>query len=82
MKRSIKFLAVAISLLALVSCGSKGKKALLPNISGKAGEIIVVIDKAEWEGALGTAIRDTLACDCPFLPQREPMYSLVDVAPG
>lgn len=66
--------------LALVSC--KNTKALLPNVSGKAGEIIVVIDKNDWEGNLGTKVRDLLACDCPFLAQREPLYSLVNVPPG
>ncbi|MGM9785624.1 MAG: DUF4837 family protein [Candidatus Cryptobacteroides sp.] len=76
-------LALAMTTLFLASCGENTrKKALLPNISGKAGEVIVVIDKSEWEGAIGTTIRDTLANDCPFLPQREPMYTLVDVAPG
>lgn len=74
-------MVMAICILAMVSCGGR-KKALLPNVSGKAGEVIVVIDKADWEGAVGTAIRDTLAADCPYLPQREPLYSLVNVAPG
>ena len=74
---------MVLCMIAMVSCGGNGrKKALLPNVSGKAGEVIVVIDKNDWEGAVGTAIRDTLAADCPFLPQREPLYSLVNVAPG
>ena len=72
-----------MALIAMVSCSeSKRKQALLPNISGKAGEVIVVIDKGQWEGAVGTTLRDTLACECPFLPQREPLYTLVNVAPG
>ena len=72
-----------IAVLAIASCSEeKRKKALLPNISGKAGEVIVVIDKGLWEGAVGTALRDTLTADCPFLPQREPLYNLVDVAPS
>ena len=81
MKRTFKYILVALAtVLTLASCNEeKRKKALLPNISGKAGEVIVVIGKTDWEGALGTVIRDTLACDCPFLPQREPLYSLVDV---
>lgn len=66
-----------------VSCNdNKKRKALLPNISGKPGEIIVVINKAEWEGSLGTVLRDSLTVDFPFLPQREPMYELVNVALG
>lgn len=83
MKRILSYLALAMALIAMVSCSeSKRKQALLPNISGKAGEVIVVIDKGQWEGAVGTTLRDTLACECPFLPQREPLYTLVNVAPG
>ena len=75
-----KIALILAALLALVSC--KNTKALLPNVSGKAGEIIVVIEKADWEGNLGTTVRELLACDCPFLAQKEPLYSLVNVAPG
>ncbi len=76
-------LAIAAAVLALASCNQKKtRKALLPNISGKAGEVIIVIDKAAWEGAVGITLRDTLAADCPFLPQAEPLYTLVNVAPS
>lgn len=66
--------------LAVIGC--KSTKTLLPNVSGKAGEIVVVIDKNDWEGNLGTGVRDLLACDCPYLAQKEPLYSLVNVPPG
>ncbi len=82
MKRFFTYLlAAAASVLALASCNrNKVQKALLPNISGKAGEVIVVIDKGNWEGSVGITLRDTLAADCPYLPQAEPLYTLVNVA--
>lgn len=70
-----------LTLLLLVSCGPR-KKALLPNVSGKAGEVIIVIDKSWWDGALGQCLRDSLAADCPFLPQKEPLYTLSNVPPA
>lgn len=83
MKRILTYLALALTAISAISCSeSKRREALLPNISGKAGEVIVVIDKGQWEGVVGTTIRDTLACECPFLPQREPLYTLVNVAPS
>lgn len=83
MKRIIRLMAIALAALAMISCNSnKTRKALLPNISGKAGEVLVVIDKGYWEGAVGTTLRDSLAADCPYLPQREAMYNLVNVAPS
>ena len=83
MKRTIRLFTLLTALIALISCNEASKKkALLPNISGKAGEVIVVINKGDWEGAVGTTLRDTLAQDCPFLPQKEPLYTLVDVIPS
>lgn len=83
MKKFIYTLLTVLAAVGITSCSSGStKKALLPNVSGKAGEVIVVIEKADWEGALGNAVRETLACDCPWLAQKEPLYSLVNVAPG
>lgn len=72
----------AILSVALCLAGCKGTKALLPNVSGKAGEIIVVMEKGDWEGALGSEVRDLLACECPYLAQSEPLYTLVNVVPS
>lgn len=76
------FTAALLSLLTLASCNRSQKKKLLPTISGKAGEVIVVTNKGEWEGTSGTCIRDLLTSDCPYLPQKEPLYTLVNVAPS
>ena len=72
----------AAFVLTLVSCGNKSTKKLLPSVSGKAGEILVVMDKTPWEGEPGNAVRELLACDCPYLATREPLYSLVNVVPS
>ena len=83
MKRFLTYITVAALALCAISCNEKkSRKALLPNISGKPGEVIVVINKGDWEGAMGNVLRDSLACDFPFLPQREPMFDLVNVAPS
>ena len=81
MKRFLTSLVLAVmSVLTLVSCSEeKRRKALLPNISGKSGEVVVVIGQNDWEGAVGTVLRDSLSCDFPQLPQREPLFTLVNV---
>lgn len=63
----------------VLSCSDSPQ--LLPTISGKAGEIIVVINKGQWESDPGIALRSLLGQDQPFLPQREPMFSLINI-PG
>ena len=83
MKGIKSLLLVLLASFALVSCGNGNTaKALLPKVSGKAGEVVVVIEKADWDGALGNEVRDVLACECDWLVQSEPLYSLVNVPPG
>lgn len=77
-----RLIALTLAVLALAACKQESRKSLLPNVSGKAGEVVVVLDKANWEGALGEEVRGVLAADCPFLPIREPLYSLVNVIPS
>ena len=72
-------LAAAIGISAFNSCSSGN--VVLPNVSGKAGEVIIVMDKDNWEGDLGTAVRDLLGGDCPYLAQKEPLYNLVNISP-
>lgn len=77
MKKALILLAMALSI-----CACKGTKTLLPNVSGKAGEVIIVMDRDNWEGNPGLQIRELLGCDCPYLPLKEPLYNLVNVTPG
>lgn len=61
----------------LTSC--TGRPQLMPNISGKAGEVVVVANKSAWESDPGIALRSVLAADYPFLPQKEPLFTLIDI---
>lgn len=72
--------AIAAAVFCLAGC--RESKNVLPGISGKAGEVIVVTEKAWWDGELGDALRRYLACDCDFLPQPEPLYNLAYVTPS
>ena len=80
MKTYKKMLLALAAVLALAGC--KSTTIMLPSVSGKAGEVIVVMEKSDWEDALGGDVRDLLACDCPWLAQQEPLYNLVNVIPS
>ena len=82
MKKILKWMALAACILVLAGCKGKRNAQLLPNVSGKAGEIVIVIDKDNWEGNIGGALRELLASDCPYLAQREPLFNLTNVPPG
>ncbi len=73
-----KILALVSAIVSICSCGGSDKP-LLPNVSGKAGEVIVVMNKSDWDDNLGSTAREILAADYPFLPQREPLFSVVNV---
>ena len=53
MKRFFALLSVCI--LGLTGC--KSTATLLPSVSGKAGEVIIVMDRENWEGSLGADTR-------------------------
>lgn len=80
--RYFRFMALVAAALALGACKSNNGRSLLPNVSGKAGEVMVVIEREQWEGNLGTSIREILADDTPYLAQREPLFNLSNVPPG
>lgn len=81
MKQIINHLAVlAILSFAIVSCDLKSG-AKMETITGKSGEVVVVIGKETWKGQTGSLIRQTLAQPQSSLPQEEPMFNLIDVPP-
>ena len=77
MKRFFTFALLALSLL-----GCKSTPALLPTVSGKAGEVLVVIEKNDWDSQLGESVRGVLADEYPFLPVQEARYSVSNVSHG
>lgn len=74
----IKFAIMVLAAAIICSCGENGMH-LKKTITGKAGEIVVVVDKANWEAEPGTALRNLLAVDYPMLPQKEPSFNLVNI---
>ena len=77
MKRFFTFALLALSLL-----GCKSTPALLPTVSGKAGEVLAVIEKNDWDSQLGESVRGVLADEYPFLPVQEARYSVSNVSHG
>lgn len=66
------------------SCGTNpGEKntSLLPTASGRAGEIIVVMDSGQWNSVLGAKIKQTFREELPGLPRAENMFKINQVDP-
>lgn len=71
-------LALACTAFIFCSCGESGIN-IKKTITGKAGEIVIVVDKANWEAEPGAALRSVLATDYPMLPQKEPAFNLINI---
>lgn len=82
MNKTVLIFLSAILAVMLGSCGeSGGGQVMLPNLSGSSGEVMVVLDKARWDGPLGDKIREVLGAPIPKLPQAEPYFDLVNTTP-
>ena len=78
MKKIIKTVICIAALISAVSC-MNNTKSLLPNVSGKAGEVIIVVGKDNWEGNLGNEIGGGLARDCEERAEKGPFDALVNL---
>jgi len=66
-------------LIVTASCGDSSLNRTLPNVTGTAGEVIVVMDKKMWNDSPGKAIREQLGAVLIGLPQPEPAFKLMPV---
>jgi hypothetical protein len=90
MRRYLHSLWVFFFLIGLASCNndsnnrglSPGGGMLLPNVSGTAGEVLVVMDNFNWKNKSGEIIRKTLEQEYPALTQPEPLFDLIHITAG
>jgi hypothetical protein len=67
-----------LALLLFSSCGSNEvRNQALPSVIGRAGELLVVIDKGKWDSALGDTLRYVLAAQIPNVTQEESYFDLI-----
>ena len=80
MKKYLFFLGMALVALIFSSCNGK-KGVFTPTSSGRAYEILVVVDHALWERPAGRALYDVLDTDVPGLPQAERSFRIMYTSP-
>lgn len=72
--------SVLFVLTLLTACGGK-KSVFTPTSSGRAYEILVVVDPGLWERPAGRALYGVLDTDVPGLPQSERSFRIMYTAP-
>lgn len=77
--KTINFILTAlISLVTLTSCDGKGS---FLSASSAANEVLVVMEKDEWDGETGRALFNVLNSPVKGLPQFEPNFRILQVTP-
>ncbi|MDE7165469.1 MAG: DUF4837 family protein [Bacteroidaceae bacterium] len=79
MRNNLLFIALSLTLFFFASC--KNGQFAGPQASGRPYEVLVVMDKAEWEAPEGRALFDVLDTDIPGLPQPERSFHISQVSP-
>lgn len=75
---SVVFLLLAFSCDTVQQQGGMAGK-IMPNITGGAGEVLVVMDQFNWENSAGEILQDILKEEFSGLPQSEPLFDVVQV---
>ena len=52
---------------------------IMPNITGGAGEVLVVMDQFNWNNSAGSLLQDILKEEIPGLPQSEPLFDVMQI---
>lgn len=68
-----------IPFLLLIVSACEAPKMPLPGITGKAGELVVVMDDDNWKSTVGDTVFNVLSQHVYGLPQPEPMFNVVHV---
>ncbi len=77
----IPVLYFSLAMMVMASCGDSSLTRTLPNVTGTTGEVLVVMNKALWNGSPGAAVRKQIAPFLIGLPQPEPAFSIMPVNP-
>lgn len=76
--QSLFVLGILVVLISISSCRGD-RRPLLPNVTGRAGEVVVVMNAPLWEAEPGRVLGRTLASEHPGLLQYEPMFNIVRI---
>ncbi|MCI1648119.1 MAG: DUF4837 family protein [Bacteroides sp.] len=80
MKKHLFYLSLTLVTMLFSACNGK-KGGLAPTSSGRAYEILVVINQGMWERPAGRALYDVLDTDVPGLPQSERSFRMMYTSP-
>jgi len=79
MKQILSVTCIVVFSFILFSCSDSATQR---KISGKPGELIVIVPKETWDGKVGEAMKKVLMQPQIGLPQGEPLFTTIDIPPA
>jgi hypothetical protein len=80
MMNKLSSLLFILSIAAVIPGCKSDKHPLLPTVTGTAGHVTVVVDKAEWDTEIGEEYKRIFSRSYDMLPQYEPVFDVLQVA--
>ena len=73
----IRLCVPALVFFSVVSC--RDQKPPVSNFSGSLNEVLVIMDKNDWNGAAGDTVKAWFRQEQPGLPQPEPVLDMINL---
>lgn len=75
------FIFILFASLLLITASGCNSGSAVSRATGLAYEIVVVMDKAAWDGTTGTAVKEELTAPVPYLLNTEPSMKVMHTTP-
>jgi hypothetical protein len=79
MKLKMKYGIILLAIMAALQSCQNDSPGLTRNVTGRAGELVVVISDDAWNDEPGSLVRQSLAQHHLALPQDEPIFDIIRV---
>jgi len=76
--KKISVFNLVVLFLIFTACTSN-KQPLLPKVTGKPGEVLLVVDQFTWESEIGKFLNNMLTQPFEAIPQEEPIYDPIRI---
>ncbi|MBN1926146.1 MAG: DUF4837 family protein [Prolixibacteraceae bacterium] len=70
---------VIFIIAGMFGCLNSSQNSMMKNVSGKAGELVIVINNDIWEGQAGTTMFEILTQPHLGLPQDESIFNVINI---
>ena len=82
--KKVFYVLFVVIMVSVWSCkeGGEAGKSMLSTVSGATNELMVIMPKALWDGAVGDTIKQFFGQAQIGLPQGEPIFDLLNLPPA